>query len=122
MHELPLLGDVWRYARVEYGARDEGIDAERQELSGAIKAFAGQGNAAPRTATQTRHERQRARAKAVADDPMNFTSVKSVEPAESSDRVQTGAIEVEDLEEWPNTGGFPFIGDSLEETRRRISE
>ena len=122
VHELPLLGDVWRYARAEYGTRDKEIDAERQELSGAIKAFAGQGNAAPRTATRTRHARQRARAKAVADDPMNFTSVKSIESAESSDQVQADAAEVEDLEEWPNTGGFPFIGDSLEETRRRIAE
>lgn len=122
VHELPLLGDVWRYARAQHGARDAAIDAERQELAGAIKAFAGQGNAAPRTATQTRHARQRARAKAVADDPMNFTSVKSIESAESSDKVQADAAEVEVLEEWPNTGGFPFIGDSLEETRRRIAE
>ncbi|MCZ0711112.1 DDE-type integrase/transposase/recombinase [Microbacterium paraoxydans] len=122
VHELPMLGDVWRYARAQHSTRDAAIDAERRELADAIKTFAAQGNPVPRSANQAKVARQRARAKAVADDPMNFTSVKSVESAESSDRVQADATEVEDLEEWPNTGGFPFIGDSLEETRRRISE
>lgn len=122
VHELPMLGDVWRYARTQHGTRDAAIDAERQELSDAIKAFAGQGNYGTRSRKQTKNARQRARVKAVADDPMNFTSVKSVDSAESSDRVQADAAEVEYLEEWPNTGGFPFIGDSLEETRRRITE
>ena len=122
VHELPMLGDVWRYARAQHSTRDAAIDAERNELSGAIKAFAAQGNPAPGSAKHKKDARQRARVKAVADDPMNFTSVKSLEARESTEYMQADPAEVEAVEEWPNTGGFPFIGDSLDETRRRIDE
>ncbi|WP_460802591.1 hypothetical protein [Microbacterium sp. GXF6406] len=122
VHELPLLGDVWRYARSEYASRTEELDAERSELAMAIKAFAGQGNPAPRSTDKKRSGRQRARAAAVAADPMNLTSVKNLGADDPHVEAHGSPEEEPATEEWPNTGGFPFIGDSLDELRRRIDE
>lgn len=122
VHELPMLGDVWRYARAAHGTPDETLTADRRELAAALKAFAGRGNPAPRSGEQKRSARQRARELAVADDPMNLTSIKNLDdedsPAEALDTVGEAAPS----EDWPHTGGFPFISDSLDEVRRRIDE
>ncbi|MBT2495229.1 DDE-type integrase/transposase/recombinase [Microbacterium sp. ISL-59] len=122
VHELPLLGDVWRYARAEHASRGDDLDAERRELALAIRAFAGQGNPAPRNAGHRRTARQRARMKAIADDPMNLTSAKITEGEEASAEVGEALAEDSVVEEWPNTGGFPFIGEVLDEVKRRIAE
>lgn len=122
VHELPLLGDVWRYARAERARRAPEIDDERRELVTAIKAFAGQGNSGPRTTIQKRDSRRRARMAAIADDPMNITSVKKI-PAETPPPEDDETLGVDGAaEEWPNTGGFPFIGGALDDVRRRIDE
>ncbi|NIG66748.1 MULTISPECIES: Mu transposase C-terminal domain-containing protein [unclassified Microbacterium] len=122
VHELPMLGDVWRYARAEHALRDVELDTERRELTIAIKAFAGQGNRGAKDVKPARNARQRARVAAIADDPMNFTSLKSIEleetPADEGELLTDGTS----VDEWPNTGGFPFIGDALDEARRRIDE
>ncbi|NYD53588.1 transposase InsO family protein [Microbacterium pseudoresistens] len=122
VHELPMLGDVWRYARTEYANRPEGLDAERRELAMAIKAFAGRGNPAPRNTKQIRSNRQRARTTAIADDPMNLTSVKSIEAEDQSADSSESSVESASSGEWPNTGGFPLIGEAFDEVRRRIDE
>ncbi len=122
VHELPMLGDVWRYARTSRSGGVAELDAERRELAMAIKAFAGQGNPAPRSNGQKRSGRERARLAAIAEDPMNFTSVKSIEDEERPADDDNSSIETTSLEEWPNTGGFPLIGDRLDEVRRRIDE
>ena len=122
VHELPLLGDVWRYARAEHVTRDDALEAERRELAIAIKAFAGRGNPALRNGKPTQSARKRARAAAIAGDPMNLTSVKSIEgdepAAKAGELSGDGAL----VDEWPNTGGFPFIGDALDDVRRRVDE
>lgn len=122
VHELPMLGDVWRYARSTHEAPDDALSAERRELAAALKAFAGQGNPAPRSADQKRSARQQARAAAVAADPMNLTSVKNLDADAPQVEAHGSPEEEPAIEEWPNTGGFPFIGESLDEVRRRIDE
>lgn len=122
VHELPLLGDVWRYARADHVTRDDALETERRELAIAIKAFAGRGNVAPRKGKPTQSARQRARAAAIADDPMNLTSVKNIEGDEADSNAGESSGDSTLVEEWPNTGGFPFIGDALDEVRRRIDE
>lgn len=122
VHELPLLGDVWRYARTEFSTRVADLDEERRELAMAIKAFAGRGNPAPRNTNQKRSARQRARMAAIADDPMNLTSVKSHEAEDASTEVVEPTVKGASADEWPNTGGFPFIGEMLDEVRGRLDE
>src|SRR5690606_25404615 len=110
VHELPMLGDVWRYARTSRSGGVADLDAERRELAMAIKAFAGQGNPAPRSNGQKRSGRERARLAAIAEDPMNFTSVKGIEDEKRPADDDNSSIETTSTEEWPNTGGFPLIG------------
>lgn len=111
VHELPMLGDVWRLARTarwEQG-EPEAVDAE---LVAAMRTFAGQGNPA-------RTSKQKARAKAVAADPMNPTSAAVLDPA-AVPAVPVG--EHEEEETWPHRGGFAFIGDDLDEIRERLED
>lgn len=122
VHELPMLGDVWRYARAAHGTPDKALGDERRELAAVLKAFAGRGNPAPRNADQKRSARQRAREVAIADDPMNLTSIKNLDDEDPPAEAHNSADEAAPAEEWPNTGGFPFISDSLDEVRRRIDE
>lgn len=53
---------------------------------------------------------------------MNFTSVKSIEDEKRPADGDNSSIETTSTEEWPNSGGFPLIGDRLDEVRRRIDE
>ena len=111
VHELPMLGDVWRLARTarwEQG-EPETVDAE---LVAAMRTFAGQGN-------PSRTPKQKARAKAVAADPMNPTSAAVLDPA-AVPAVPVG--EHDEEETWPHRGGFAFIGDDLDEIRERLED
>lgn len=121
VHELPLLGDVWRHAREDYASRDGSIDDERRQLVAAMKGFVGRGN--PKSSVKSGlSNRQRARAAAVAADPMNMTSATDAEPGSDLTEDHHQATHEEPVEEWPHTGGFPFIGDSLDGVRKRVDE
>lgn len=111
-HDLPMLGDVWRYARDEYW-NEAGQDSDEQEqLARAMRAFASTGN--PKQLA-----RRVARAKSVAADPMNFTSaIATISVAD--DAVET--TDEESPEEWPNRGGFELIGEPMQEIRWRADQ
>ena len=113
VHEMPMLGDVWRHARDEHwnGAREDPV--QHEELIRAMRGFAAKGN--PRQTA-----RQSARAKAVAADPMNMTSVTAVD-VDASAPVADVAEQLP-TEEWPNRGGFELIGEPIQEIRWRLEE
>lgn len=119
-HELPLLGDVWRYARMEYGERDGAADLERGPLIDAMKAFAGAGNPEASRSADKRNARQRARSRAVASDPMNMTRADL--DVDDATPVISAADDISATEDWPHSGGFPFIGDALDGVRKRLDE
>ncbi|MGM7679484.1 hypothetical protein [Microbacterium sp. A94] len=113
VHEMPMLGDVWRYARDEYRNRPSADSAERNELSRAMRGFAAAGN--PKRAM-----RHRARAKAVAADPMNMTSATAIEDTPDAPVNEIG--DEAPMEDWPNRGGFELIGEPMQEIRWRLEE
>ena len=116
VHAMPMLGDVWRHARDEYRNKDDAQDqADRRHLVDAMKTFAKQGNPEK---PKRRAARQRARAKAVAADPMNHTSVRNTvadEPAPAEDAPPEAT-----KESWPHRGGFELIQDPMDEVRWRL--
>lgn len=99
LHELPMMGDVWRFARDAHhvGDRDE---PEDHDLVHAIRDFAGRGN----KSTSKRSVRE----KAVAADPMNLLNAKSSATTPRSDSAKAD-VSAPQEEEWPNRGGFPLI-------------
>lgn len=116
VHAMPMLGDVWRHARDEYRAKDDTQDeADRRELVDAMKTFAKQGNAAK---PERRAAKQRARAKAVAADPMNHTSVRNSVTDDVAPAEETAPEAAE--ESWPNRGGFELIQEPMDEIRWRL--
>ncbi|WP_061016116.1 Mu transposase C-terminal domain-containing protein, partial [Microbacterium sp. CCH5-D1] len=117
LHEVPMLGDVWRQARMEYRCRDASVDRERDELAAAMRAFIAKGN--------TKTARRRARVAVAADDPMHLSAGVAV-------GTEVGAASVEDRREhrddgvtgepeWPNRGGFSYTTD-LDATRKRADD
>lgn len=113
VHELPMLGDVWRLARTARWVQGEpeGVD---EELVAAMRKFAGQGNSSP-------SPRERGRANAVAADPMNPSSSAVLEPTAAPAVPDVEKDEEQDEgEAWPHRGGFAFIGDDLDEIRERL--
>lgn len=106
--ESPMLGDVWRHARDTYRAELGRPTIDTGDLTAAMKTFAAAGN--PATS-----DRQVARQKAVAADPMNVTSAlgdgESVAvPTTDSPRPEDDTDTSTD-EAWPNRGGFTLIAD-----------
>lgn len=106
--ESPMLGDVWRHARDAYRAGAGRPALDTGDLTTAMRTFAAAGN--PATS-----DRQVARQKAVAADPMNVTSalgdntatpVPAIDPPDVDDLDATDGT---DDEPWPNRGGFTLI-------------
>lgn len=113
VHEMPMLGDVWRYARDEYrsgGSRR----VDTSDLVDAMRGFAAKGN--PKAAA-----RRKARAATVAADPMNPTSVARSEVEDASDHAPA-ITDVAAPEAWPHSGGFALTNDDIDEVRRRLEE
>ncbi|MCK2022700.1 DDE-type integrase/transposase/recombinase [Microbacterium sp. kSW2-24] len=107
VHRLPMLGEVWRLAREEYG--ENGADSPEPELARAIEEFATRGN--PATSG-----RRRARARAVLADPMRLPSGIDEHGSSASTSVDgEGSVEPSAEEPWPNRGGFSLILDPTED-------
>ena len=113
VHEMPMLGDVWRYARDEYRSGGSRRD-DTSDLVDAMRGFAAKGN--PKVAA-----RRKARAAAVAADPMNPTSVARSEVEDASDHAPA-ITDMAAPEVWPHSGGFALTNDDIDEVRRRLEE
>lgn len=113
VHEMPMLGDVWRYARDEYRSGGSRRDDTR-DLVDAMRGFAAKGNLKVAA-------RRKARAAAVAADPMNPTSVVRIEVEDTSD-LAPAITDVAASEVWPHSGGFALTNDDIDEVRRRLEE
>lgn len=110
VHEMPMLGDVWRYARDDY--RVQGATAPDRDLVDAMRGFVAKGN--PKAAA-----RKRARVAAVTADPMNQTSTAQT----LADDVTIDATpEIEIDEPWPHNGGFALTNADIDEVRKRAAE
>lgn len=115
-HTLPMLGDVWRYARHERRSPSvKRVETTREVAE--MRQFASKGN--PKSIA-----RRNARAAAVAADPMNPTSSTASEPiSEVNEPEEIAVSATQDREDdmndqtptetsedvWPNHGGFPLI-------------
>lgn len=100
LHELPMLGDVWRVAREAHYSR-ETDPPQVDDLVRAIRSFATRGNSVSRS-------RNVARSNAVAADPMNLLHVEGAVSPPPSENAASDATSQFD-EEWPNRGGFSLI-------------
>lgn len=103
LHELPMMGDVWRSARDAHRSVDRDGQQDH-DLVHAMRDFAGRGNNKPMVTRS-------AREKAVAADPMNLLSAEAAAATTpQSDGAKTD-VPVPQEEEWPNRGGFSFISE-----------
>lgn len=110
VHEMPMLGDVWRFARDAY--RTGAAREDTRELVEAMRRFAADGN--PKAAA-----RKRARSAAVAADPMNLTSATR---SFADDVEEQQIVDAESIDAWPHNGGFALTNDDIDEVRRRLEE
>lgn len=110
VHETPMLGEVWRQARLQRRANGASHAEDAAPLVAAMRNFAATGN-------RTKRSNAVVRAKVVAADPMNLLKVEPA-PDELSEFDQLDEI-AEDTA-WPSSGGFELTSDEMDGVRSRL--